>query len=81
MAKRNEPVTRGVAPGNLTDEQIAQARRALEDLARVLGRASSNACHELGISFDMDDPQVARDVMMATFEGLVLSRPPARKAK
>ena len=81
MAKRNEPVTRGVAPGNLTDEQIAQARRALEDLARVLGRASANACHELGISFDMDDPQVARDVMMATFEGLLLSRPPARKAK
>ena len=81
MAKRNEPVTRGVAPGNPTDEQIAEARRALEELARVLGRASARACHEVGITFDMDDPQVARDVMMATFEGLVLSRPPARKAK
>ena len=81
MAKRNEPITRWVAPENLTDEQITEARRALEELARVLGRASANACHELGISFDMDDPQVAREVMMATFEGLVLSRPPARKAK
>ena len=81
MAKRNEPVTRWVAPKNLTDEQIAEARRALEELAKLLGRASANACHELGISFDMDDPQVAREVMMATFEGLVLSRPPARKAK
>ena len=81
MAKCNEPVTRWVAPENLTDEQIAEARRALEDLAKLLGRASANACHELGISFDMDDPQVARDVMMATFEGLLLSRPPARKAK
>ena len=81
MAKRNEPVTRWVAPENLTDEQIAEARRALEDLAKLLGRASANACHELGISFDMDDPQVARNVMMATFEGLLLSRPPARKAK
>ena len=81
MAKRNEPITRWVAPENLTDEEIAEARRALEDLAKLLGRASANACHELGITFDMDDPQVARDVMMATFEGLVLSRPPARKAK
>jgi len=81
MAKRNEPVTRWVAPENLTDEQIAEARRALEDFAKLLGRASANACHELGIGFDMDDPQVARDVMMATLEGLVLSRPPAQKAK
>lgn len=81
MAKRNEPATRWVAPENLTDEQIAEARRALEDLAKLLGRASANACHQLGITFDMDDPQVARDIMMATFEGLVLSHPPARKAE
>ena len=81
MAKRNEPVTRWVAPENPTDEQIAEARRALVELTRVLGRASARACHEMGISFDMDDPQVARDVMMATLEGLVLSRPRARKAE
>ena len=80
MAKRNEPVTRWVAPENLTDEQIAEARHALEDLAKLLGRASAKACHELGITFDMDDPQVARDVMMATFEALVYSHPPARIA-
>ena len=81
MTTGNEPITRWVAPENLTDEQIAEARRALEDLAKLLGRANARACHELGISFDMDDPQVARDVMMATLEGLVLNRPPARKAK
>ena len=80
MVKRSEPETRWVAPENLTDEQIAEARRALEDLAKLLGRASAKACHELGITFDMDNPQVARDVMMATFESLVLSRPKARKA-
>ena len=80
MAKRNEPVTRWVAPENSTDEQVAEARRALEDLAKLLGRASANACHELGIRFDMDDPEVARGIMMATLEGLVLSRPKARKA-
>ena len=66
---------------NLTEEQIAEARQSLMELAMILGRASAEACHKLGITFDMDDPQVARDVMMATFEGLVLSRPPARKAK
>ena len=81
MTKRNEPVTRGMAPENLTDEQIAEARRVLEDLAKLLGRASAKACHELGITFDMDDPQVARDIIMATFEGLVLSHPRARKAE
>ena len=78
MEKRNEPVTRGVAPGNLTDEQIAEARRALEDLAKLLGRASATPATS---SASPSTPQVARDVMMATFEGLVLSRPPARKAK
>ena len=79
MRKRNEPVTRWLAPENLTDEQIADPRRALEDLAKLLGRASARAVHELGISFDMNDPQVARDVMMATFEALVYSHPPTRK--
>lgn len=63
---------------NLTDEEMAGARRALEDLARILGRASADACHRLGVTFDMDDPQVAREVMMASFEALVFSRPQKR---
>lgn len=66
-------------PDNLTDEDITEARRALEDLARILGRASAEASHRLGINFDMNDPQVAREVMMATFEALVLSKPPKRR--
>lgn len=79
MAKRCEPVTRWVAPESLSDEQIAEARRALEDLIKLLGGAGARACHELGITIDMDDPQVARDVMMATFDGLFRSHPRARK--
>jgi hypothetical protein len=55
-------------------------RQALEELAKLLGRASAKACHELGITFDMDDPQVARDVIMGTFDGLFRSHPRARKA-
>lgn len=76
-----EPRVSYVVPEDLTEEQVAEARQSLMELAGILGRASAEACHKLGITFDMDDPQVARDVMMATFEGLVLSRPPPRKAK
>lgn len=76
-----KPQVTYVVPENLTEEQIAEAHQSLMDLARILGRATAEACHKLRIDFDMDDPQVARDVIMAAFEGLVLSRPPARKAK
>ena len=70
-----DQATRFVAPADLTNAEIAEARRALEDLAKILGRASAEACHKLSISFDMDDPQVARDVLSATFEALVYSKP------
>lgn len=64
------------APETLIDEDIAEARRALEELVKLLARASADAEHRLGIRFDIGDPQVARDVMMATFEGLFCSTPP-----
>jgi hypothetical protein len=76
-----EPDVRWVVPADLTGEKIAEARQALEDLAKLLGRVSAKACHELGITFDMDDPEVAREVMKMRFEALVYSpRKPARKA-
>lgn len=70
-----------LAGSPLSEEEIAKARRAILELARAKGRASAAAAHQLRIEVDMDDPQVARDVMMATFEGLFLSKPksPARK--
>ena len=71
----DEPQTRWATPENLTEEQIAEARRALESLIKIMARATVDACHKLGIEFDMDDPAVARNVMKATFEGLFLSRP------
>ena len=76
-----EPQITYVVPKYLTEEQIAEARQSLTELARLLGRASAKACHEIGITFDMDDPQVARDVMMATFDGLFLSHPRTRKTE
>lgn len=62
-----------VAPERLTDEEIATAKSAMENLVRHLARVAAKTCHELGIEFDMDDPEVARDVMKATFEGLFLA--------
>jgi len=34
---RREPTIRYVVPENLTEKQIADARRALEELAKALG--------------------------------------------
>jgi hypothetical protein len=38
-----------------------------------MARAAVDASIRLGIEFDVDDPEVARDVMKATFEGLFLA--------
>lgn len=73
-----EPQVTYVVPENLTEELIAEARQSLIELARILGRATGEACHKRRIDFDMDDPQVARDVITAAIEGLVLSRRSAR---
>lgn len=76
---KREPEVRYVVPENLTEEQIADARRALEDLAKALGRVSARVCHEMGIQFDMDDPEVAREVMKMTFEAMFLFAPTKRQ--
>ena len=82
MIVPDEPQTTWVTPENLTDEQIAEARRALENIIKIMARATVDACDRLGIEFDIDDPEVARNVMKATFEGLFYSKPaPTRHSK
>lgn len=66
---------------SLTEEQIAEAHQSLMELARILARATARACHEHELEFDMDDPKVAREVMIATLEGLLLSEPRNRRGK
>lgn len=75
------PQTTWVTPENLTEEQLAEGRRALEYLIRIMARATADPCERLGIEFDMDDPEVARDVMKATFEGLLLSKAAPRRRR
>jgi hypothetical protein len=63
-----EPDVRYAVPADLTEEDVAEARKALQNLAKALGRVSARVCHEMGIRFDMDDPEVAREVLKMTFE-------------
>lgn len=81
MTTKREPDVRYVVPENLTEEQIAEAKEKLHELARLLGRISANACHELGIQLDMDDPEVAREVMKMTFEAVFYSSSPSARTK
>jgi hypothetical protein len=61
------------AKENPSEEEVAEANRAWESLIRLLARTAADASHRLGIEWDRDDPQVARDVIKATFEGLFYS--------
>ena len=64
---------------NPTEEEIARATQAWENLIKLIARTAAEASVRLGIEVDMDDPQVARAVMKATFEGLFLSQPEKKK--
>jgi hypothetical protein len=66
--------------GKSHEQQREEARQALESLIKIMARATVDACYKLGIDFDMDDPEVAQEVMKATFEGLFYptSAPAAR---
>ena len=80
---KREPDVHYVVPEDLTEEQIAKAKETLHDIARLLGRVSAQVCHKMGIQFDMDDPEVAREVMKLTFEGMFLTAPkkPQRRSE
>jgi hypothetical protein len=75
-----EPQVRWVVPEDLTEERIEEARERHRDLARGLGRISARVCHDMGIQFDMDDPDIAREVIKMTFEALFLSEPRPRRS-
>lgn len=53
-----DPLTTWSIPEDLTEEQVAEARRALEDLVKLLARATADVCHRLGIEFDRTIPRL-----------------------
>lgn len=54
---------------------------ALMPLIKDMARISVQTAHYMGIESDMDDPAVARAVIKATFDGLLLSPPRPRMGK
>lgn len=54
------------------DKKQAAAKAALSGLVSSIARASAQASERLGVEFDVDDPRVARWLMLATFEGLLM---------
>lgn len=75
---QREPDVHYVIPEKLTEQELAEAKEKLLDLATALGRVSAQVCHKMGIQFDMDDPEVAREVMKLTFDGMFLTAPKKR---
>lgn len=61
--------------------ELAAAREQLMELARILGRAGAEAAHRLGLQFDVNNPEGARDLLLATFQGVLLSKRPERRRR
>jgi hypothetical protein len=53
----------------------------LTPLIEAMARASARVSHEKGIGFDMDNPEVARAVILATFDGLFPPTSPSKGKK
>lgn len=64
--------------GEDEERELAEARQQLMELARIMGRAAARAAHKRGLHFDLNDPQVQKDMMHATFDALFLSRHASR---
>ncbi|MFT4252429.1 MAG: hypothetical protein QM608_08090 [Caulobacter sp.] len=50
---------------------IEQAQLEFNELIKSLARITAHASHKLGIRFDMSDPQVARELIIITFDAIV----------
>lgn len=59
----------------MPDQNWSPPPEELLPLVRALARTTARACHDLGIEPNMDDPVVAREMLVATFDALFLSKP------
>lgn len=61
--------------------EIDEAQEALRELARALGRMTAEAAAKLNIEFDIDNPEVAKDLILEALYAVVPSlRPPRSTA-
>lgn len=50
---------------------IEETQLEFHELIKSLARITAYASHKLGIRFDMSDPQVARELLIITFDAVV----------
>ncbi len=70
-----------IAKESPIEEEIARAGQAWQNLVKLLARTAVEASLKDGIHLDMDDPEVAREVMKATFEGLFLAKSAKKRCR
>ena len=63
MPVKDDPNTCWVGPDRPSNEEITESKRALGDLVKSLARAAADACHRHRLEFDMNNPEVARDLV------------------
>ena len=70
--------TGGTSTEGLSDRptRVDTGREELLELAGVLGRVAAEASHRIGVEFDVDNPEVARDLVTITFDALLVGRVP-----
>jgi len=54
-------------------DRYEAAKRALDGSVAEIAQTSVRAAHDIGVEFDVDDPRVARWLMLTTFEGMFMS--------
>lgn len=56
-------------------------RLEFHELVKSLARITAGASHKLGIGFDVDDPQVAQELLVVTFDAVIRGRNKTYSAK
>jgi len=63
------------------NKDVEEERLEFHELIKSLARATAHASHKLGIKFDMDDPQVARELLIVTFNAVIRGYNNANRVK
>lgn len=54
-------------------DRYEAAIRARDGLIATIAQTSARAAYDIGVEFDVDDPRVARWLILTTFEGMFMS--------
>ena len=78
----SKPPELGADQGNFASLADGAPHPALIELAKFLGRITARVAHEAHLDLPLDeDPQLAREIMMITFDAIFLSESKRRRHK